>query len=292
MYAGVPRALPGRVSALPLDELGIRVRSPPSTDASDFPSGLARPQSTTSVSPCLPTITFARLDVPMKHAPAVGVLDGVADVDEPTQQVAQLERAAAGFLLQGHVGVESLDRLLEAVSPDEPHRVVRPPAVVGSQAVDRDDTRVLQPAGDLRLEHEATAAVRIVGVAGEDLLEGDLAVELGVERDEDGAQAASGVRPEDAEPLALGCGRAHGEAAGSLGVVGFGGRAVIAPGDPCERGLDVRLAKRRQARAVERFAGTAARLFRASPPCASRWALASTSSAARLAPVKSAHASR
>ena len=35
----------------------------------------------------------------------------------------------------------------------------------------------------------------------EDLLEGDLAVQLGVERDEDGAQAAAGVGPQDAEPL-------------------------------------------------------------------------------------------
>ena len=191
----------------------------------------------------------ARLDVAMEHAPAVGVLDGVADVDEPPQQVAQLERAAARVAPERRVGVESLDRLLEAVSPDEPHRVVRPLAVVGPQAVDRDDARVLQPAGDLGLEQEATAAVRVVGVAWEDLLEGDLAVELGVEGDEDGAQTARGVGPEDAEPLAVGGGRAHGKAASPLGVVGvgFGCRTVFAPGDPCERGLDVGLAERGQA---------------------------------------------
>ncbi len=193
-----------------------------------------------------------RLDVAMEHAPAVGVLDGVANVDEPPQQVAQLERAAAVVAPKRRVGVESLDCLLEAFSPYEPHRVVRPLAVVSSQAVDRDDARVLQPAGDFRLEHEATAAVRVVGVAWEDLLEGDLAVELGVEGDEDGTQPAAGVRPEDAEPLAIGSGRAHGNAAGSLGVVvdvGFclDGRADHAPRDPCERGLDVELAECGQA---------------------------------------------
>jgi hypothetical protein len=46
---------------------------------------------------------------------------------------------------------------------------------------------VLESAGDLGLEQEPTAAGRVVGVAEEDLLEGDLAIELGVERDEDGA---------------------------------------------------------------------------------------------------------
>ena len=148
----------------------------------------------------------ARLDVAVEYAPAVGVLDGVANVDEPTQQVAQLERAAAGVGPGRRVGVEALDGLLEAIAPDEPHRVVGPPAVVGPQAVDGDDPGVLQPAGNLGLEQEATAAVRVVGVAGEDLLEGDLAVELGVEGDEDGAQTARGMGPEETEPQTIGVG--------------------------------------------------------------------------------------
>ena len=44
--------------------------------------------------------------------------------------------------------------LLEAVAADEPHGVVGPAVGVGAQAVDRDDPRVLQPAGDLGLEQE------------------------------------------------------------------------------------------------------------------------------------------
>ena len=52
----------------------------------------------------------------------------------------------------------------------------------------------------------------------EDLLEGDLAVQLGVQRHEDGAQAALGVGPQDAEPLAVGGGRADGVAGGAVPV--------------------------------------------------------------------------
>ena len=152
----------------------------------------------------------ARLDVAVQHAAAVGVVDRVADVDEPPQQLAQLQRPAAGVVLQRRVGVEVRDGLLEAVAPDEPHRVVRAAVGVGAQAVDRDDARVLQPAGDLGLEQEPLAAGRVVGVVVEDLLERHLAVQLGVERHEDGAQAAPGVGPEDAEPLAVAGGRADG----------------------------------------------------------------------------------
>src|SRR5215472_15942882 len=115
---------------------------------------------------------IARLDVPMEYAPAVRVLDGVAHVEEPPQQLAQLQRVPAGVLSRRLVGVEALDGLLERVTPDESHGVVRPPPFVGAQAVDRDDSGVLQSSGDLGLEEEALAAGRVVGLRIEDLLEG------------------------------------------------------------------------------------------------------------------------
>ena len=46
---------------LPLAELGTSVRSPESDPGSTRPSGLASPQSTTSVSPCLPTMMLPGL---------------------------------------------------------------------------------------------------------------------------------------------------------------------------------------------------------------------------------------
>ena len=91
------------------------------------------------------------------------------------------------------------DGFLEAVSPDQPHRVERPAAVVVAEAVDRDDAGVLEAAGDLGFDQESPAACRIVGMAIEDLLEGDLPSQFGVERDVDGPQAPPGMRPQDLE---------------------------------------------------------------------------------------------
>ncbi len=164
----------------------------------------------------------------MEDAAAVGVVDGVADVGEPSEELAQLERVSAGVVAEGSVGVEGVGGLLEAVAADEPHGVVGPAIGVGPESVDRDDAGMLESAGDLGLEEESSAAVGVVGVEVEDLLECDLAVELGVERDEDGAESALGVGPEDAEPQPVGSGRADGVAGGAVGVgIGAGGE----PGD-------------------------------------------------------------
>src|SRR5262245_43654846 len=154
----------------------------------------------------------------------MGVIDGVADVDEPPQELPQSERVAAGVRLGRVVGVEVGGGLLEAVSPDEPHGIVGAALSVSAQAVDRNYPRVLQPAGDLGLQQEPLAATLIVSVAVEDLLQGHLAMQLGVEGDEDGAQAAPGMRAEDPEPLAVAGGRAPGISGGSVG--GITGGAV------------------------------------------------------------------
>ena len=67
---------------------------------------------------------------------------------------------------------------------------------------------MFQSAGDLGLQKKSLAADRIVGMLLEDLLERHLAVQLVVQRDEDGTQTAPGVRPQDAKPLPVGRGRA------------------------------------------------------------------------------------
>ncbi len=187
------------------------------------------------------------------------VVDGVADVGEPPQQPAHLERPPAGVgTWHGHpgrvrvrhglearatgrpIGMEAVDGLLEAVALDEPHGVIRPAVAVGPQAVDRDDPRMFQAAGDLGLEQEAGAAGRVVGVLLQDLLDRHLAVQLLVERDEDGAQAAPGVRAQDAEALAIAGGRAEGVAGGPIVVrVRLDRRRA----DPGQRGLDIGVAE-------------------------------------------------
>jgi hypothetical protein len=131
----------------------------------------------------------------MQHAPAVGVLDRITDVHEPPQQFPELQRPLAGCFFQRLIAVKSIDRLLEIVTTDEPNCVIGTAIGRGAQPIDWDDPRKLQPAGNLGFEQEPLAADRVIGVAIQDLLECDLAIELGIKRDEDGAQAAAGVRP-------------------------------------------------------------------------------------------------
>ena len=151
----------------------------------------------------------------MEHAPAVGIGDRLADVDESVEEVPQPPHPFLGIAARLVVGlVELADRLLEADPADEPHGIERPAALVDPQAIDRHDPGMLQPAGDLGFQQEPGAALGIVGALGFDLLQRHLALELGVERDRDLADAALGVGPEDPEADA------------------FGGRAPERPFDP------------------------------------------------------------
>src|SRR6516165_6313388 len=79
-----------------------------------------------------------------------------------------------------------------------------------AKTVDGHDSRVLEPAGDLSLDEEPLAASGIVSVVIKELLQRHLAVELGVEGDEDRTQPPSGAGPQDAEPRPSAGGRANG----------------------------------------------------------------------------------
>ena len=135
-----------------------------------------------------------------------------------------------------------LDRLLEAVAADESHRVVGAAVGVGAQAVDRHDSRVLEPAGDLGLEQKP--ARRLAGSSAwrsRICFKRHLAVQLAVERDEDRPQAPLGMGAQDAEPLTVGTrgtDRVGGRAVGIM--VPFLGRGG---GDASEAGVDLRVAE-------------------------------------------------
>ena len=94
-------------------------------------------------------------------------------------------------------------------------------------------------------------------------------LQLGVERDEDGAQAALGVRPEDAEPLAVAGGRCRrsrcrcGRRRRPRSSRARSRRGRASPRCPGRR-VRARLSR------VDLPAGTAARLFSTSPPCCLR----------------------
>ena len=74
----------------------------------------------------------------------------------------------------------------------------------------------------------------------EDLFQRDLSVQLGIQGHEDGAQAAAGMRAQDAEPLAVGGGRADGKVGGAVGI--FTGRGQ-SRAEPSDRGLELGIAE-------------------------------------------------
>ncbi len=150
-----------------------------------------------------------------------GVGEGVADVGEAAEEFAEFQRVAGGVGPQPGVGVERSDGVLERVASDEPHRVIGAAVGVDAEPVHRHDPGVLEPAGDLGLDEKPVAAGRVVGVAVEDLLEGDLAVQLAIERHEHLPQTTPGVRAEHAEPLTVGRRCPNRERGGAVSV-GFG----------------------------------------------------------------------
>jgi hypothetical protein len=103
--------------------------------------------------------------------------------------------------------MELIDRLLEALAVDEPHRVIG--AAVGplAEAVNRHDPRVFELPGDFRFHEEAVAAFVIVGLLGPDFLEGHLAVQFRVDRHEHFTQATARMGVDD--PKAAVSGRRH-----------------------------------------------------------------------------------
>jgi hypothetical protein len=133
------------------------------------------------------------------HPPAVRVGDRVAHRHELAQQLPQGQAALARVAARHVGGVEAGDGLLEGLPADEAHGVEEAAVAVGAQAVDRDDPRVLQLAVDLRLQQEAAAAARVVGVGPLDLLEGHLPAQFPVLGHEDLPRAAPGVRPQHPE---------------------------------------------------------------------------------------------
>src|SRR5216683_2293325 len=105
----------------------------------------------------------------------------------------------------GLVGLmERVDGVIEAFAPDETHGVERPAIGVLPQAVDRHNSWMFEPAGDLCLLKEPRPALRLVGVTVLDFLQGHIAVELFVVSHEDGPQPSFGMRSEDTEAEARG----------------------------------------------------------------------------------------
>ena len=172
----------------------------------------------------------------MQDATAVCVGHRVTDVEEPAEQLPHCQGPLTRVATRDVRLVEVRDGVLEVVPLDEPHGIKGPAVGVGAQAVDRDDPRMLEPAGDLGFSQEAGPAVRVVSVSVADLLQGHVAVQLLVTGDVNGPQAACPVEPQDAEPHAGGRG-----GAGRAGTLARGvlDRMLVRPGGAGEVGLQL-----------------------------------------------------
>src|SRR5262249_12914247 len=191
------------VSSSALPEAGFSGRSDrsigPST--SGWSRALARPQSTTRVSPYLPSMMLpglrSRCSTRRLWAYAIALhtstnrpstlrnstvrspgsragpspvealrdlLEGVPfdKAPAPAQFMAKFRGPLARIPRGAFLPVEALDDLLEGVPFDKAHGVVRSAVGVLAEAVDRDDARVLQPSRNLRLQDEAAAFVLVI----------------------------------------------------------------------------------------------------------------------------------
>ena len=104
----------------------------------------------------------AGLDIAVQDAAVVGIMQGVADVDQTANELVQLDGARA--LNPAPYGaqlalVKFLDRVHQAVAADEAHRVERSAVRVSSQAVNRHNSWMLQAAGNFRFQKETRSAV-------------------------------------------------------------------------------------------------------------------------------------
>ena len=144
----------------------------------------------------------ARFQVAVQDAAAVRVGNRVADVHETAQEPAKLQRPLASVAV-GRL-VVAVDSLFQAIPLDEAHGVERPAVGILAQTVDRDYARVLQTARHLGFHEEASPAVAVMSMAVLDLFERHFAMQLFVAGDKHFAQAALGVRPQNAEALTCG----------------------------------------------------------------------------------------
>ena len=96
MKAGVPSAEPGSVSELPLADEGTSVRSSDASVRVRAAHRLGQAPVDDQGLAVLADDDVARLQVAVQHAAAVRVLDRVADVEKPPQQLPQLQRRRPG----------------------------------------------------------------------------------------------------------------------------------------------------------------------------------------------------
>src|SRR5262249_10824307 len=126
--------------------------------------------------------------IAVQHAPAVGIVNGIADINEPAQQFAELQHPLS-LLPAPRIGlVKASNRLPETFSFDEAHGVKGSAVGVLAQAIDWHNPRALNPASNLGLQQETRPTLWIVCMPDPDLLQRHLPMQLLVQSNKDLAE--------------------------------------------------------------------------------------------------------
>ena len=129
------------------------------------------------------------LQVAMDDVAAMSKGDGVANADEPGEQVTKIER---GEITVARL-VKFFDRCREGFSLDEPHGIERAAVGMDAQPVHGYDAGVFQVARDFCLRDEAAATDWIVGGVGLNFLEGYVAMQFAIFGEKNLSEAALSV---------------------------------------------------------------------------------------------------
>src|SRR6185369_13605014 len=145
----------------------------------------------------------ARLEVTVKNSAAVSIGYRIADVEEPAEQLPELEvvpPVGRAICSLARPSVETLDGILQAIATYEAHDVKGAAVAEVAQSIHRHNARMFQVTGDFGLPKESASRIGIIGVLSLKLLECDFAAQFFVEGNVNFAQAASCMRPQDAKP--------------------------------------------------------------------------------------------
>lgn len=119
-----------------------------------------------------------RFQVAMDHAFAMRVVDCVAHMQEPREQLPQLRNPFPARQFYSPASVKAVEHLQKAFTANEPHRVIWPSRCIGPHGVNRHHARMFEPPSYPRFQQESVAAIVVVRPLGFDLFERDRSLDF------------------------------------------------------------------------------------------------------------------
>src|SRR4051794_34310101 len=125
----------------------------------------------------------------------MGKTYGVARIDKAPQKLAKSKRSVAFRLLS--ILVKFANRVIKVRSLNKSHCIKRPAIRMRPQAIDWNDSRVFEAAGDDGFSDKPLSIRRAGGKLGPNFFQRDSSSQFGIRRDKDLSQTSPGMRPQD-----------------------------------------------------------------------------------------------